>query len=307
MLAESILVRTYTDHDLEAYRHLYTFAASEREEALKMSPHFINTILARPSYSPQQDLFVLEKEEQELIGFIDIFSEIKIKRVILDGFVHPDYRRQGLAVRLLESGLARSQEIGADLVHVCVREDNRASRQFLSAWGFIPKRIYLELERGIQGIKESRLDLDSGSFGKFQEGQEALLAQVQNKVFSGSWGFCPNTAADIKYYLRLTGTRMEEVTLIEKANKVIGYLWPQVYKLSGGQAGRIHMFGIVPEFQERGLGKQLMMFALVLCKQRNLETVGLTVDELNRPAVALYKSLGFRVKARKVWYEKRLK
>ena len=78
MPAESILVRTYTDHDLEAYRHLYTFAASEREEALKMSPHFINTILARPSYSPQQDLFVLEKEEQELIGFIDIFSEIEI-------------------------------------------------------------------------------------------------------------------------------------------------------------------------------------------------------------------------------------
>lgn len=306
MSAESILVRNYTYHDLEAYCHIHSLAVRESGRAIIEDPHYTRTILARPHYSPQQDLFMLEKEGQGLIGFADIFSETIINRVIFEGFVHPDYRRTGLAARMLASVLTRSQEIGANLAHMCVRDDNHAACQFLSTAGFAPKRCFLELERRLERIDESLPDLDSGYFGEFQAGQEALLAQVQNDVFTGSWGFCPNTTEDIRYYLRLTKIRLEDVIAVKDGNEILGYLWPQICGSSRGRMGRIHMFGVVSGFRGKGLGRQLMVYALAWCQQKGLETVGLMVDELNRPAVALYASLDFQVKARNIWYEKRL-
>lgn len=306
MPAESILIRTYTHHDLEAYYRLQKLTWDEAGVTIREEPHYTKSLLTRPNYSPQQDLFVLEKEGRGLIGFADIFSELIINRVIFEGFVRPDYRRTGLAARLLERALTRSHEIGAELAHVCVNEDNQVARQFLSAADFAPQRIYLELERKLEGFIESSPALDLGYFSEFQEGQEAILAQVQNDVFAGSWGFCPNTTGDIRYYLRLTKTRLRDVLAVKDGNDILGYLWPQICKSSRGRTGRIHMFGVVPGFRGKGLGRHLMVHALAWCQQKGLETVGLTVDKLNQPAVALYESLDFRVKARNIWYEKRL-
>jgi mycothiol synthase len=306
MPAESILVRNYTRHDLEAYCHLQKLARKESGEVIREEPHYTKSILTRPNYSPYQDLFVLEKENQGLIGFADIFSELAINRVIFEGFIHPDSRRTGLAARLLVRALTRSHEIGADLIHVCVNEDNHPAHQFLSAAGFSPDRCYLELEKRLDRIDGSFPVLGSGYFSEFQEGQAAMLAQVQNEVFAGSWGFCPNTTEDIRYYLKLTKTRLRDVIAVKDGKEILGYLWPLISGSSRVRKGRIHMFGVISRFRGRGLGKQLMLYALARFQQKGLETMGLTVDELNRPAVALYESLDFRVKARNIWHEKRL-
>jgi mycothiol synthase len=306
MPAESILVRNYTHHDFEAYCHIHSLAVRESGGDILEESHYTKILLARPHYFPQQDLFVLEKEGQGLIGFADIYSETIINRVILEGFVHPDYRRTGLAARMLARVLTRSREIGVDLAYMCVRDNNHAAGRFLSTAGFAPKRYFLEFERRLERIDGSLPDLDSGYFGKFQVGQEALLAQVQNDVFTGSWGFCPNTTEDIKYYLRLTKIRLEDVIAVKDGNEILGYLWPQICESSRGRMGRIHMFGVVSGFRGKGLGRQLMLSAFAWCQQKSLETVELMVDELNRPAVALYESLDFQVKARNIWYEKRL-
>jgi ribosomal protein S18 acetylase RimI-like enzyme len=147
-----------------------------------------------------------------------------------------------------------------------------------------------------------------GDVTHFSEGDEPLLAELQNRIFTGSWGFSPNSAEEIEYYLDLTQSRVSDVLLLKDGGNLIGYLWahPSVWGDPAHKKGRIHMFGIVAEYQGRGLGKKLLSAGLCDLKEKECKTVELTVDEANRPACALYESLGFKEKFSRLWYERSL-
>ncbi len=63
----------------------------------------------------------------------------------------------------------------------------------------------------------------------------------------------------------------------------------------GRFVGAIQNVGVVPEFRGLGLGRALMLKALRGFAERRLRRVYLEVTAQNRPALALYQSLGFRL------------
>jgi ribosomal protein S18 acetylase RimI-like enzyme len=63
------------------------------------------------------------------------------------------------------------------------------------------------------------------------------------------------------------------------------------------------MVGVRADLRGRKLGRRLMQAGLGVFAEMGVRDVELTVDELNRPAVELYRRLGFRTKARKLWFE----
>jgi mycothiol synthase len=99
-----------------------------------------------------------------------------------------------------------------------------------------------------------------------------------------------------------------DVLLLKDRAEVIGYFWahPSVGSDPALKKGRIHMFGITPDFQGRGLGKKLLRMGLEDMRNNEHRSVELTVDEENRPAFALYDSLRFKEKFTSIWYEKSL-
>jgi ribosomal protein S18 acetylase RimI-like enzyme len=57
--------------------------------------------------------------------------------------------------------------------------------------------------------------------------------------------------------------------------------------------------GLIKSARGRGLGTQLLRFALNLLVNRRERTIHLAVDELNAPAIALYRREGFRAVQRR--------
>lgn len=53
--------------------------------------------------------------------------------------------------------------------------------------------------------------------------------------------------------------------------------------------------GVLAPFRGQGIGKALMQFTIEKAWQRGLTRIELTVREHNKPAIALYEKLGFRV------------
>ncbi|WP_242602350.1 GNAT family N-acetyltransferase [Legionella rowbothamii] len=51
--------------------------------------------------------------------------------------------------------------------------------------------------------------------------------------------------------------------------------------------------GILAAYREQGIGKKLMQAAIQQAEQKGLTRIELTVREQNKPAIALYKKLGF--------------
>jgi mycothiol synthase len=141
-------------------------------------------------------------------------------------------------------------------------------------------------------------------------GEEAVLADLQNRSFAGTWGYNPGAVEEIAYRLSLSGSSPEGVVVLEEGDMPVGYCWTTVEAESGPAAGewrgRIHMIGVLPERRGRGLGRQALTAGLAYLKGRGIEAVDLTVDSENVEACALYKSVGFTTRTTTKWYEKAL-
>jgi len=65
-----------------------------------------------------------------------IFWVVLEEMHILNLAVHPEYRRRGIARRLLAEGLAQARTLGAELAWLEVRPSNLAARALYKSFGF---------------------------------------------------------------------------------------------------------------------------------------------------------------------------
>jgi len=265
--------------------------------------------LGRPNYTPEKDIFLAEWNRR-ISGVADVTPEPRIARVILDWFVHPAFPRKKVGRELLKYACERGRQIGAKKAHVCVPEEDKSARDFIIELGFEETRCFVELEALSTAPFEQERLIASGEVDHFRPGDEALLAFTQNRVFFGSWGFCLNSPDEIKYYLRLTGSKWQDILLIRDEAKITAYFWPHMIIKQEGTTTKkkwhIHMFGVDPEFQGKGWGKKILAAGLKHVIDRGATSVELTVDSENSPALTLCRAFGFKLKSRRFWYEKPL-
>ncbi|UCH42415.1 MAG: GNAT family N-acetyltransferase, partial [Dehalococcoidales bacterium] len=260
-----------------------------------------------PGYQPEQDLFIAETGNS-FVGYMDINAELPIGRVILDCWVHPEHRRRGIATRLLNSSMSRAKQMGAEIAHINILESNKVAQLALPRLGFNYVRRFLELRLDMEKTRWPDMEQSPLQYRHLKQGEEELLTAVQNSSFTGTWGFSPNTLADIVFRLNIGSRSPEDVVLAYDGDNAIGYCWTETASdLTSNTArdmGRISMIGIVPAYQGRGFGKWVLMGGLAQLKKRGLPAIELTVDSQNKAACSLYKSAGFKVRTGSFWYEK---
>jgi len=61
----------------------------------------------------------------------------------------------------------------------------------------------------------------------------------------------------------------------------------------GVKSGLVEAVGVLPSFQGRGIGKQMMQFAMARCKAEGCYKMALSSNETRAHAHAFYESLGF--------------
>jgi mycothiol synthase len=279
----------------------------ERNSGSTQSQDLIET-LGRPHHSPQSNLFVAEKAG-DIIGCTDLTVELSIGRVVLSCLVHPEYRGRGFAARLIDRAIGRARELKVGRVHVNIPEDNLGARKLFANMGFRCIRRFLEMDLDL-----SRPRVPMGRVSPrcrhLKIGEEDKLVRIQNRSFADTWGFNPNTVEEIAYRLRLPNCGPEDVLLACDGDTVVGYCWTRLYvgkdKPKRGGKGRIYMLGVDPNHRGKGIGKDVLLAGLSYLRGRNLGIVELTVDSKNEAARALYRSGGFRVRTRSLWYERAL-
>ena len=300
----AFVIRNYSSSDFDRLADFYGRTAEHASLLGNSYSEFLIQKLKRPGYNPTKNFFVAE-QKNELIGFADLVYEEQIKRAIADIFVYSPFRHQGLGREFMDRLLRRSRDLSAKSLQANVPEFNQEAPPFLLKQKFSFVRYFHTLQMDISKILFMDWDFKDVVLKKFRMGEEEELVALQNKIFSGSWGFNPNTVEEIQYYLHLTGCRIDEVMCIEAKGRKIGYVWLHKLPKDNGRIHmRIHMLGVDPEFRGEELGKKLLQTAIYQMDKQGAKTVELTVDSENTPAVSLYDSLGFKLKSRSVWYEK---
>jgi len=300
-----IRVRNYQPADF----HKYVLLQAELEKAEPtgrcVSSQFIAQQLGRPNYCPGQDLLVVEIDNV-IVGYMDIEAELVISRAVLDCAVVAEHRRKGLATKLFSRVMNRIRELGVKAVHVNIRQDNIGAVKTLTKLGFSLIRQFLELRLDV-GHTDKLETHTAVEWRYLQPGQEDEVARLQNRAFGGAWGYNPNTVETIAFRINQSSSSPRDIVLAYDHGRAVGCCWTGVICEEGipsVRKGRIHMLGVDPNQRGKGMGRELMVIGLNRLRERGLKVAELTVDAENKAACALYKSLGFNVQARTLWYEK---
>ena len=80
--------------------------------------------------------------------------------------------------------------------------------------------------------------------------------------------------------------------VLEASNEIIGFGIVAIVKT------RAHIMNmcVAPGYRRHGLGRRIMLHLLNVARQRHCRRVWLEVRRTNRPAILLYRKLGFRTK-----------
>lgn len=309
MSAPHYILRNYRPDDFNSYVQLHVEAERLDRAGHCTSPGVLREALGWPNYSPEDDLFVAEAEGK-VIGYMNVTPELGIGRVVLSCLVHPEHRRQGLATGLYYEAVRRASSLGARVVQGSIAADNVAARNFLSRLGFRLARRFLELRLELSEVQ----GLDAGDIARachpLRRGDEAKLAEIQNRSFAGTWGYHPNTVEEIAYHVGLSDCSPQGIILVYEGDQPVGYCWATIdvegSAAAGTAKGRIHMLGVVPDYRGKGLGRRALLAGLSYLGGRGIEVAEVTVDSENKRACALYDSVGFKIWSTTAWYEKAL-
>ena len=297
------VIRNYRSADFDALLQLKNMAAALAADGGYLSSQAMRNIMGRPGYTPEQDLFVAETAG-DVVGYLDINAETKIDRTVLEILVLPEHRRQGIARELYWQAVPQVKSTGAKVAHVNVREDNATGRLVLEKSGCSPVRRFYELTVDLAVVPEPSTPAEF-IIRPLQEGEEAVLAELQNRAYAGSWGYNPNTIEDIVYATSTTSNTREGICLALDKDIPIGYFWVRTeYIEHDKRQGRLAMLGVDPDYQGKGIGRVLLLAGLSCLKDRGLQVARLTVDSDNLAANTLYRSIGFRKSDTSLWYEK---
>ena len=298
-MTDDLELRLFVEDDVPTLAALLNVIHGMEDSPRGYDAPFLRDMLGQPGMDAEENC-MLAVAGGDLVGYALVVPELPIDRIVLDSGVHPDHRRGGVGSRLLEWGIARGQELGAQTAHTSVGEDAHEAWAFLERHGYTPLRHYWEVRW--EGT-EIASDLPEGvSLRTYEEGDAALLADVQNAAFGKQWGYSPNTAEQVTYKVNMERSSPEGILFLMRGDQAAGFCWTRM----DGPIGVIWMVGVHPDHQGLGLGRAITTAGIDHMLKQGVRAVELSVDSANTPARELYLSLGFQKVGGVLWYERSL-
>ena len=299
------IIRNYHSEDFDKVVQLGAEVQDRGQSGCLISPLDLIESLCQPNHFSTDNLFVAERAG-ETVGYADVRPELNVGRVVLRWLVRPDHLRKGLTAKLIDRAVSRTRELGTVTLHVNIWQNSRMDKQLLTQMGFTIVRRFLELRMDLSKTPLPEIEKISARYRPLHPGEEERLTHLQNRSFTGSWGYNANTVEEILYRIHLPNCSAEDIILVFDRDNPIGYCWTRTNFWKNKDTGRIYMLGVDPDYQGRGLGKRLLLAGVSYLKDKGLQVAELTVDRENKVACTLYKSVGFKLWTSSLWYEKRL-
>lgn len=251
-----------------------------------------HSLLSLALYAPDEDSD--PASGQDLAGFAVVVEDADGGGV-LEIAVHPTYRNQGVADRLVG---ALQDVRGLDGLKAWSHGNHEAAADLAARYGFGPVRELWKMRLATATAELPDAGLPDGvTVRAFVPGQDedAWLA-ANREAFAHHPEQGGMTRADLD-------ARMAEpwfdpkgfLLAVDGSGQLLGYHWTKVHPRHGDHAaiGEVYVVGVSPAAQGMGLGKALTVAGIRYLQELGLHAVMLYVDADNAAAVRLYKGLGF--------------
>jgi len=305
----SVGFRRFAWHDIEGIARLHRAAeqidhAGRNGEAISLAQRW-----RRPDCDPEQGCLVADAEGQ-VVGYALRSAVPGTTQCILDGVVHPAWRRRGIGRSLLQRALERARRAGAGSADVRVRSDEPGAEAFCHVVGLTLARTWLRM--WLQPLRPPGFGFPTGyGWRTFRpHADEALYAQVVNETMAGHWGTGPIAAERV--------AQMAAQPDFEPGNHLFALYGREVAGVCSARwvrrtvAGRdlvvAHLgpIGVLEVHRGCGVGRALVALSLWRCRRERIQAAELDVDEANAPAIHVYRDCGLEPLFRILWYRREL-
>jgi mycothiol synthase len=207
--------------------------------------------------------------------------------------VHPEARRRGVGGRLLAEVLA---DIGdASSLAAWLHGDHPAAHLLAERHCFDRVRELWVMRRPLSVPLPELIEPDGVTLRGFRPGDEDELLRVNSRAFVGHPEQGAMDAANLAERMAEPWFDPEGLIVAVAGDRMLGFHWT---KQHSPELGEVYVVAIAPEAQGRGLGGVLTLAGLHHLADRGVSEVLLYVESDNRPAIAVYRRLGFGHEAR---------
>ncbi|OFI37429.1 mycothiol synthase [Arthrobacter sp. SW1] len=253
------------------------------------SEHELSTLAL---YAPDEDSDPATGED--LAGVAVVVGE-RNGTGVLEMVVHPSYRSQGVAGRLISCLLETRGLAG---LNAWSHGDHAAAARLAARFDYGPVRELLRMRLMATAADLPDAGLPDGvTLRAFEPGRDEDAWLAANKAaFAHHPEQGAMTRADLDARMAEAWFDPAGFLLAENsAGELLGFHWTKAHPAHGGHPpiGEVYVVGVTPAAQGLGLGKALTVAGIRHLGQQQLHAVMLYVDADNTAAVTLYQKLGF--------------
>ncbi len=239
-------------------------------------------------------------------------------RVMIDGVVHPELRRQGIGSALLERMLARAPEyvrergeqLRPDIACSGPSQDVGLAK-ILAAHGMVPRRWSFVMLADLTGSADDVPDLpEDYTLASWEGLDHTEIRLAHNRAFVGHYGFSPWSEQMWSHWVAHSRAFRPALSLVarDQEGAIAAYVQTEEFEgveaATGVREAYVAKVGTLPDHRRRGLAGLLLRRAMRDYREAGYGRAALDVDAENPTgALGVYQRAGFSTQVRLTSYE----
>ncbi len=238
----------------------------------------------------------------------------QVHRVVMDGGVHPGYRRRGVGTVLVEAGVKAAQVLH-DLHHPTLKlvvavqkaEHIAGAAELFRSQGFAPVRYYQHMEHPLGDAIPAAAIPDGLRVEPWSEQIDEEFRMIRNESFSHHGGLVPMPVDSWKNRMTNHTFRprvsflLRDVANGAAAGMLLTKYWEADTAATGVRDAHFILIGTLRDYRKRGVASALIGHALRAAADQDYDHASLRADSANGSgAFGIYEKAGFTPKQRHV-------